>query len=75
MKKVTYFIHPESNRIDGYTYKIYASGDLIPAIPSFLTDENSKTTGIMYVEPICIVTGYDPELIYKTYNPETKTFI
>ena len=75
MKKVTLFIDPESYRVDGYSYKIYTSGEFAPAIPRFLVDGNGATTGIGYVEPIVVVTGYNPELIYKTYNPETNTFI
>jgi|688.fasta_scaffold715506_1 hypothetical protein len=75
MRKVTYFIDPKSNRIDGYTYKIYTSGEPIPAIPSFLIDENNQTTGIMYIKPLCVITGYNPDYMYKTYNSETNTFI
>jgi hypothetical protein len=75
MKKVTYFIDPVNNRINGYTYKIYISGETIPAIPRFLVDENGQTTGIMYVEPICVITGYNPELQYKTYHSETNSFV
>jgi len=75
MKKVTLFIDPESYRINGYSYKIYISGETIPAIPRFLVDENGSTTGIAYIEPICILTGYNQDLNYKTYNPQTNTFI
>lgn len=75
MKKVTLFIDPASYRVDGYSYKIYSSGESIPAIPRFLIDENGSTTGIAYVEPIILVTGYNADLNYKTYNPETNTFI
>lgn len=75
MKKVTLFIDPESYRVDGYSYKMYPSGEPVPAIPRFLIDENGSTTGIVYIEPICIVTGYNSELNYKTFNPETNTFI
>lgn len=75
MRNVTLFIDPESYLINGYSYKIYNSGELPPSIPRFLVDENGATTGIMRVIPICVVTGYNSELRYKTYNPETNTFI
>jgi hypothetical protein len=75
MKKVTYFIDPETNSVNGYTYKVYSDGELIPSIPRFLVNENNQTTGIMYVEPLCVVTGYNPDYKYKTYNPETNSFI
>lgn len=74
-RSVTFFIDPGSYLVNGYSYKIYSSGEFPPEIPRFLVDENGATTGIMRVSPICVVTGYDPELRYKTYNPETNTFI
>ena len=75
MKTVTYLIDPETNSVNCYTYKIYMSGEPIPGIPRFLVNENNQTTGIMYVEPFCIVTGYNPDYKYKIYNPETNSFI
>lgn len=74
-KNVTFFIDPNSYLVNGYSYKIYNSGEMLPTIPRFLVDENGATTGIMRVIPICVVTGYDPELRYKIYDPETNTFI
>lgn len=75
MRKCTIFINPYINKIDGFSYKIYESGESIPKIPHFLSNENGATTGIMYIDPIIVVTGYDPDLKYKTYNPETNSFI
>ena len=75
MRNCTLFIDPESYQLNGYTYKIYTSGEPIPSIPRLLVNENGQTTGIMYVEPIIVITGYNPELRYKTFNPETNTFI
>lgn len=75
MKKVTYFINPQNYSVNGYTYRIYQSGEIIPAIPSFLVNENNQTTGVMYVEPLCVVTGYNPDFKYKIYNPQTNSFI
>lgn len=75
MKNYTVFINPYNNKINGFAPKIYESGEQIPKIPHFLTNENGGTTGIMYIDPIIIVTGYDPELRYKTYDPNTNSFI
>jgi hypothetical protein len=73
MKNCTVLIDPINYRVNGFSYEIYTEN--FPKIPHFLSDENGGTTGIMYVDPIIIITGYYPELRYKTYNPETNTFI
>jgi hypothetical protein len=73
MKNYTVLIDPFNYRIKGFLYEINPTN--IPKIPHFLTGDNGGTTGIMYVDPIAIVTGYNPELRYKTYNPETNSFI
>lgn len=74
-KKVTLFIDPDYYIVDGYSYTIYGPDDSPPPIPRFLVDQNGATTGVMHVKPICLITGYNPDLLYKTYNPETNTFI
>jgi|688.fasta_scaffold1855539_1 hypothetical protein len=73
MKNCTIFVDPINYRVNGFSYEIYTENP--PKIPHFLSDENGGTTGIMYIDPIIVITGYDPELRYKTYNPETNTFI
>lgn len=73
MKKCTVLIDPINYKVNGFSYEIYTENP--PKIPHFLTGENGGTAGITYLDPIIVVTGYDPELRYKTYDPETNTFI
>jgi hypothetical protein len=73
MKNYTVLIDPINYKVNGFSYEKYESNP--PKIPYFLTGINGETTGIMYIDPIIVVTGYNPELRYKTYNPETNTFI
>jgi hypothetical protein len=75
MKNYTVFINPNNFRVNGFSPKIYESGEYIPQIPYLLTGENGITTGVAYIDPIVIVTGYDPDLKYKTYNPQTNMFV
>jgi hypothetical protein len=73
MKNCTVFIDPNNYRVNGFSFEIYTENP--PKIPHFITGENGGTIDITYIDPIIVVTGYDPELRYKTYNPETNTFI
>jgi hypothetical protein len=74
MKNYSVLVDPINYRVNGFSYEIYEE-DSVPNIPHFLTGFHGETTGIMYVKPIIIVTGYNSELRYKTYNPEFNTFI
>jgi hypothetical protein len=71
----TIFINPKTNKIAGHENRIYNSGEPLRKIPNFIKDENNKIIGVEYIDPIFIVTGYNPEFKYKTYNPETNSFI
>ena len=73
MKNCTVFINPNNYKVNGFSYEIYTENP--PKIPHFLTGNGGGTTGIVYIDPIIVVTGYDPELRYKTYDPETNSFI
>jgi hypothetical protein len=73
MKNCTVLIDPINYRVNGFSYEIYE--DNPPKIPHFLTGADGGTTGIRYLDPIIVITGYDPMLRYKTYNPETNIFI
>jgi hypothetical protein len=73
MRNCTVFINPNNYKVNGFSYEIYTENP--PKIPHFLTGENGGTTGIVYIDPITVVTGYNPELRYKTYIPEQNIFI
>jgi hypothetical protein len=75
MKNVIYFIDPISNRINGYTYNLYQTEEEIPYIPRFLSDSNNNTTGIMYINPFCVITGYNPDYKYKIYDKQNNIFV
>jgi hypothetical protein len=73
MKNCTVLIDPINYKVNGFSYEIYTENP--PKIPHFLTGENGGTTGIVYISPITVITGYDPELRYKIYDPEKNIFV
>jgi len=74
MKICTVFIDPIDYKVNGFSHEEYLGTP--PKIPHFYN--SGETTGderYIYVDPIIVITGYYPELRYKTYDPETNTFI
>lgn len=74
MKMCTVFINPNNYRVNGFSFEINIENP--PKIPYFYNSgESPDGERYTYVDPIIVVTGYDPDLRYKTYNPETNTFV
>jgi len=73
----TLLINPITNRVNGFIHRVLESGENGTLVPHFLMDSDNNITGISYLNPIKFITGYQyySELRYKTYNPQTNTFI
>lgn len=73
----TILINPITNKVDGFMHRILNPGESGTPVPYRLTGEDGAVTGIIYLNPITLITGYQyySELHYKTYDPKTNSFV
>ena len=73
----TLLINPATNKVNGFIHRILAPEESGTQSPFLLTNSEGTVTGITHLNPIKVITGYQyySELLYKTYDPETNSFV